>query len=142
MILGSDLQQFELAVAEVSPEVPGVYAGGSVRVVVRVRLRDFAGAADAWVQWDAWSDFIRQLRQLERDRRGEATLRGTSTEELRVRIFALDRAGHMGVEGSLTSFFIADHDPRAASLKFGTIEIEPSALPALVRELESAAPPA
>jgi hypothetical protein len=142
MILGSDLQQFELAVAEVASAVPGVAAGGDVRVVVRARLLDFSGAADAWVLRDAWSEFLRQLRQLEQDRRGEASLLAISPEELRVRIFALDRAGHVGVEGELTSFFIAKHDPRAASLKFGTIEIEPSALPALVRELESAAPPA
>ena len=58
MVLGSDPQQFELSVAEVERGVPGVYAGGDVLVVVRVRLRDFSGAVDAWILREAWSDFL------------------------------------------------------------------------------------
>ena len=140
MVLGSDPQQFELAVAEVEHGVPGIHAGGDVLVVVRVRLRDFSGAVDAWILRESWSDFLRQLRRLERDRTGEATLESIGPGELRLRVFALDRAGHMGVEGELTSYYSAAHQPGVTTLKFGAIEIDPTALPAFVRELEIASP--
>ena len=140
MILGSDPQQFELSVAEVERGAPGVYAGGDVLVVVRVRLRDFSGAVDAWVLRESWGNFLSQLRRLERDRTGEATLESMSPRELHLRVFALDRAGHMGVEGELRSYYSAAHRPEVTTLKFGAIEIDPTALPAFVRELEIAAP--
>jgi hypothetical protein len=140
MTFGSDPQQFELSVAEIERSVPGVYAGGDVLVFVRVRLREFSGAADAWILREAWTDFLNQLRRLERDRAGEAILQSISPDELRVRIFAVDRAGHMAVEGELTSYYSAAHQPSSTTLKFGAIEIDPTALPAFVRELELAAP--
>jgi len=142
MILGSDPQQFELSVAEVERGVPGVYAGGDVLLVVRVRMRGFSGAVDAWVLREAWTDFLSQLRRLEQDRTGEAILQSMSPDELRLRMFALDRAGHMAVEGELTSYYSAAHRPESTTLKFGAIEIDPTALPAFVRELELAAPAA
>jgi hypothetical protein len=137
MILGSQERQVELRVLDVEPPVPGVYAGGNVHVGVRVRLNDFSGAVTAGVLSESWRTFIRQLRLLERDRRGEATLVGISREELRVRLFALDRAGHMAVEGEMTAYFAAEHDPRATSLRFGAIEFDPTMLPGLLRELET-----
>jgi hypothetical protein len=140
MVLGSDPQQFELSVVEVERAVSGIYAGGDVLIVVRVRLRDFSGAADAWILRESWSDFLSQLRRLEQNRTGEAIVESLSPGELRVRVFALDRAGHMGVEGELTSYYSAAHRPEVTTLKFGAIEIDPTALPAFVRELEIAAP--
>lgn len=140
MILGADPQLFEMSVAEVERGVPGIHAGGDVLVFVRARLRSFSGAADAWVLREAWRDFLNHLRRLERDRAGEAVLESMSPGELRVRVFALDRAGHMGVEGKLTSYQAAAHRPEVTTLEFGAIEIDPTALPAFVRELEIAAP--
>ena len=69
-------------------------------------------------------------------------MESVSPGELRLRVFALDRAGHMGVEGELTSFCSSAHRPGSTHLKFGAIEIDPTALPVLVRELEIAAPAA
>ena len=63
-----------------------------------------------------------------------------SPGELRLRVFALDRAGHMAVEGELTSYSSAAHRPGSTTLRFGAIEIDPTALPAFVRELEIRAP--
>lgn len=140
MILGSDFQQLELSVIEVSPDVRGVHIGGDVRISVRARLKEFSGAADAWILRETWRDFLAQLTQLERERTGDAQLASISPGELRLRIFALDRAGHMAAEGELTASFLASHEPRLTSLKFGAIEFDPSALPSLLRELQSAAP--
>ena len=141
MLLGTDLEHLELTVVQVDRGVPGVAVAGDVLVGLRVRLRNFAGAAEAWVLRETWSEFLGQLRGLERDRRGEATLQSISPDELRVRLHALDRAGHMAVEGELTSYYGSAHRLEAVSLKFGTIEFDPTARPMLLRELEIAAPP-
>lgn len=142
MVLGSERQQVELSVAEVERSVPGIHTGGDVLVVVRVRLLDFSGAVESWVLRETWRDFLTQLRVLERDRAGEATLQSISPGELGLRIFGLDHAGHMGIRGELTSYYSAPHQPEATSLTFGTIEFDPTVLPAFLRELEAAAPPA
>src|SRR5215207_8899827 len=121
MVLGSDSERVELTVADVERGVPGISTGGDV-LVVRARVRDFAGAVDAWVLRDAWADFLRQLVRLERDRAGEAVVESISPGELRLRLFALDRAGHMGAEGEFLVHYTAAHRPRVAGLKFGAIE--------------------
>jgi hypothetical protein len=141
MLLGTELEHLEVTVVEVDRGVPGIAVAGDVLVGVRVRLRNFAGAAEAWVLREVWSDFLTRLRGLERDRRGEATLQSISPEELRVRLYAIDHAGHMALEGELTSYYGSAHRLEAASLKFGTIEFDPTTLPILLRELEIAAPP-
>lgn len=140
MYLGSEGHSLELSVREVHPAVPGMYPGGDVLVGVRARLGDFSGATTAWVLPEAWKRFLSQLKELEKVRAGEALLESVSPGEMRVRIFALDRAGHVAAEGEVTSFFAAPHQPRAATFVFGAIEFDPTALPALLRELEAAAP--
>jgi hypothetical protein len=87
-----------------------------------------------------WKMFLEQLTELERTRSGEAMLQSIGPEELRLRIFALDRAGHIAVEGELTSYYALSDPKKIASLKFGVIEFDPTTLPLLVRELQSTAP--
>jgi hypothetical protein len=140
MVLGSEFQHVELSVAGVHPRVPGAYEGGDVLVAARVRQRDFSGATLAWVVPEAWKMFLEQLTELERTRSGEAMLQSIGPEELRLRIFALDRAGHIAVEGELTSYYALSDPKEIASLKFGVIEFDPTTLPLLVRELQSTAP--
>lgn len=122
----------------------GASGGGLGRrgrlVVVRARVHNFSGAVDAWVLREAWADFLGQLVRLERDRAGEAVLESMSPGELRLRLFALDRAGHMGVEGELLVYYTAGHRPQVGSLTFDAVEFDPTALPTLVRELTAAAP--
>ena len=65
-----------------------------------------------------------------------------SPGQLRLQVFALDHAGHIAVDGELTSYHTAAHRPRSTTLTFGAIETDPTALPALIRELELAAPAA
>ena len=140
MVLGTSTAHVEIGVAEVQPPVPGSQ-GGDVRVVARVRIREFAGAADVWVSRDAWSGFLSRLADLERERRGDAVLESISPGELRLRLFAIDRAGHMAAEGELAVYYYdAAGSANALSLRFGAAEFEPTLLPALLKELRAAAP--
>jgi len=132
-MLGEGTSQLELRVRELEPPTPQSL-GGDVRLAVRVRFGDFAGAADAWILRDAWDAFLADLRTLDERRRGEALLQGISPGELRLRFFARDRAGHLAVEGEVGT---RAHG-REALLRFDPIEIDPSSLPALARELTSA----
>ena len=133
MELGNDRAHLEIAVREVEPPTPHS-RGGDVLLTVRVRYGDFAGATEAWILREAWDTFIVALRALDERRQGEAPLQSISPGELRLRAFAVDRAGHMAVEGEIGTL----HYMREASLRFGRIEFDPSLLPLLVRELTTA----
>ena len=133
MILGEGTSQFEIVVAEVEAPTPQS-SGGDVRVDIRVRFGDFSGVADAWILREVWHGFIESLRTLERRRQGEAAVRSISPGELSLRVFSLDRAGHMAVEGEVGTL----HYQREASLRFAPIAFDQSRLPELVNELTTA----
>ena len=138
MILGLDSKQLEIAVADVERGGRDDNRFADVLVVVRARFYDFSGAVDAWVVNTEWAAFLTQLTALERTRVGEAVLESASPDELRLRIFALDRAGHMAAEVE----FLVDYPDGRAGLKLGPIDFDPTSLPYLVLELETAAPAA
>jgi hypothetical protein len=83
---------------------------------------------------------MKQLRELDASRRGEATLQSISPGELRLRISSLDRAGHLGIEGEMLRYFYGSRAQRleVLSVKFGCIEFDPGLLPRLVAVLEFA----
>lgn len=134
MVLGDSQAAVELAVAEVEPAVPPFSRGGDVLVVARVRCLGFAGETDAWIVRPAWDAFARDLVELERRRHGEAVVESISPGELRLRVFATDRAGHMAVEGYVAVRGVR-HELR---LEFSPIAFDPTQLPGLVAELTSA----
>jgi hypothetical protein len=141
MSLGDSSSSVEISVAEVQPAVPGS-PGGDVLVQAHVRRGEFAGAVDAWIDRDAWSDFLAQLVALERARSGEATLVSVSPGELALRFRVIGRAGHMGVDGEMTQYgYSTASELQTTQLRFATIEFDPTLLPPLIEELKLAAPP-
>ena len=135
--LGDDSSHVEVAVAEVQPVAPGT-PGGDVRLILRVQRGAFAGAVDVWIDRDGWAQFLDQLVALERNRAGEATLRSVSPGELVLTVRALDRAGHMGVEGEMTQYsYATGPELQTNHLRFATIEFDPTLLPPLIDELKS-----
>jgi len=80
------------------------------------------------VQSAAWQGFTQDLVVLEERRQGEARLESMSPGELSIVIRSTDRAGHMGVEGTLGT---RGYD-YTASLQFGVLPFDPSQLPAFV----------
>ena len=99
-----------------------------VLLIVRVQYRGFAAQIDCWVQRAAWLGFTQDLVALEERRQGEARLESISPGELSIVVRSTDRAGHVGVEGTVG----ARGFDYAASLHFGVIVLDPSQLPAIV----------
>ena len=139
MILHGEESSVEIAVAHVETPQPGAEEdGGDVLVIARVRCLGFAGETDAWVARPAWDAFLGALAALERGRQGEAVLEGMSPDELRLRVHAIDRAGHLAAEGFLGVRGVRNE----LRLEFSAIEFDPTQLPALVAELSAPTPAA
>lgn len=115
----------------VGVEAPGSHREGDLHLIVSVRAGDFAGRTDPGIDRDAWAAFLTALRELERTRKGSATLEGLSPGELRLTVRAIDRAGHMSIEGLVS--VLSPH--RARRLEFAPIEFDPGNLAGIIREL-------
>lgn len=74
--------------------------GGDAYVTVQVQSQGFVGHNDLWVVGAALASFAADLRVLERSLQGEARLQSISPNELDLRVFAVDRRGHLAIEGS------------------------------------------
>jgi hypothetical protein len=101
-----------------------------IHLLVRVQFHGFSGEIETWVLRAAWLGFAQDLGALEERRQGEAKLEGTSPDELSLVIRSIDRAGHMGVEGTVGA---RGHNYNA-SLRVAVLAFDPSQLRALVHE--------
>lgn len=123
MKLGSDEGDFlEIATTDSSTDA------FDVLVIVRARFHGFTAEVDVWVDRATWLGFTQELLILEEHRQGTARLESISPGELSVVIRSTDRAGHMGVEGTIGT---SGYD-YTASLQFGVLAFDPSQLPAFV----------
>ena len=134
MILTDGVAQVEVGVTEVAAPIPPHSAGGDVRLHVRLTCDGFTGTGSSWIACDAWQRFLRQLEQLDHRRDGEAVVESMSPDELRLRIFATDRAGHVAVDGQVRTRSVRD-----LRLQFGAIRFDPTLLLPLLSELRAAA---
>jgi hypothetical protein len=137
MVIRSGSESIEITLREMGPE--GTPAEGDLGVTVTVSGPAFAGRNDTvWIGRDEWAGFLEDLRELDRTRRGEALVRAMSPEEFQLAVFAADRAGHLAAEGWVGREYMARNgvvrDRVTASL-----EIDPSDLPALVRQFAALA---
>src|SRR6266852_3304277 len=70
----------------------------SWRFAVEVQIGDFRGRYDqVWVEQAALERFLGEARDLERARRGSATLEAMSPDEFFLRIQSVDVAGHIAL---------------------------------------------
>jgi hypothetical protein len=134
LVLGNPSEGVELTIVGVQPGIPGYTSGGDVEVVVRAWAGGFAGEVDTWIQPNTWAQFCRELTQFERTRKGEAVLTSVGGE-MSLRFCALDRLGHIGVEGTLRRYRTVALGTQVLELKFGSIEVDPTMLPGLLAEL-------
>ena len=94
----SERASFEMAVTIEEDET--LQSGGDAYVTVQVQSQGFVGHNDLWVVGAALASFAADLRALERSLQGEARLKSISPNELDLRVFAVDRRGHLAIEGS------------------------------------------
>lgn len=113
----------------------GTQSEGDLCLEIAVVSAGFSGRYDeAWVLRDDWSQFIAELTQLEKARRGQALITASSPNDFQLRVFASDRAGHIKAEGWVGR----EYSGRPAALGHHVsfeIEIDPTALPALLQQL-------
>jgi hypothetical protein len=110
--------------------------GPDIFAVVDVRVGDFSAEIGTVVARSDWAVFLTALSELEKKRRGEALLQSADGEELRLRIYACDGAGHMAVAGEIDRRDLLSH-PR---FTFGRVQFDPTLLPQLVAELGAVTP--
>ena len=132
MLIRDDKTQLEISAPEIVPT--GQPGSGDIRLAVEVSAPGFRGRnGSAWVAGPAWERFLADLRQLERTRRGEASLTSMSPADLELRVCAVDRAGHILVEGHVGDYLRAATRVREACVPFA-ISLDPSCLPAALAE--------
>jgi hypothetical protein len=131
-LTGSGGQWLEITRATFPPGAEEHYDTDRL-LLVAVQFHAFAGATDTWVPGEAWSAFVRELDELERTRQGKASLEAISPDELLLVFRSLDRAGHMAVEG----FVGVRSGSHQMKLTFSSIELDPTDLPRIVRELRA-----
>src|SRR6266849_3342284 len=113
------------------------YAGGNdgpdIFASVEVRIGDFSAAIGTVVARGGWQAFLSALSQLDKQRRGEAVLESADGRELRLRIHAADRLGHMAISGEIERRDL----PSEPRLTFVKVTFDPALLPQLVTEMSA-----
>ena len=111
---------------------PGASAEADLLLNVTVKVGGYAAADQSWVMADDWRAFLTDLRELERTRRGKATLEGASPRDLKLVLCVIDPIGHMAISGHLGW---DSPDGFAQKLEFG-FEIDAGMLQTTIREIE------
>ncbi len=78
---------------------PGTPGDDDLLLNFTVVVGGYSAADQVWVVATDWRAFMNELRALEKNRQGQATLLGASPNELIIVFNAIDRAGHMAVSG-------------------------------------------
>ena len=100
----------------------------------------FAGRNDSvWIGRDEWARFLEDLRRLERARRAEARVESMSPGEFRLAVIVTGRAGDVAADGWVGRRYAARDGIAHDRVSF-SVELDPSALPLLVRQFEAFAP--
>jgi hypothetical protein len=99
---------------------------GDYLISIEAEAEGFKGHADGHVTGSDLRAFTEALEQLERSRKGKATLASAAPDEFEVIVHAIDKAGHMGAGGVLRYRRTGDEWP-SQSLHF-SFEFEPSQL--------------
>jgi len=135
-LASSEGEELEI-VAEIGRSAPASYYGNDRSLSVRLVFSGFTASTKAWIDEKTWSAFLNELADLERSRRGKASLAAMSPEELQLTFRSIDRGGHLAVEGFVG---VRSGGGYAAKLTFSSLKFDPSELPRVLRELQSISP--
>jgi hypothetical protein len=111
-------------------------AADELRLRVSVACRGFKAKHTLALGRAAFDTFLKELRAVERRRRGTATLKARDTyTRVALRVVAFDAAGHTSIEVELEHGWF-DLRPREAKLS-ASFEFDPSTLPRAVEQFEA-----
>jgi len=114
-------------------------SAGDVELSVEVASEQFSGHGFAWVAGPALAGFLARLRELETRRQGEAVIEGLSPEEFRLRVWCVDRRGHMAVGGLVTKrVHKGEASPYRHAVEFG-FGFDPTSLPRVLAGFQAIA---
>jgi len=99
---------------------------------VTVKVANYSAADQCWIAASDLEKFLLALRNLERQRQGEAVLVGADLQDLRLEFCSTDSTGHMAVQGHV-GWQKSEEFP--LQLKFG-FEFEPDRLPFVLEYFE------
>jgi len=117
----------------------GLSSSGDVELSISVCSEAFTGQGFAWVEGTRLAAFVAELRELERRRQGTVKLEGMSPEEFHLRIWSVDRWGHVAVGGrGAKDVFLGQHGPYRHAVEFG-FEFDPSLLPKVLSAFQEIA---
>ena len=135
MVIRDASTSITVALRESGPA--GTPAEGDLGINVSVDGQAFGGHNDTvWIGRDDWAAFLRNLRELERTRRGEAHVKAMSPEEFQLAVFASGKSGRLVAEGWVGR----DYTGRAGTLRDRvsfSVELDPTRFAALVAEAAS-----
>jgi hypothetical protein len=78
---------------------------GNLRLGITASSDGFTGRYDAvWIAADEWRGFLASLRQLERERIGEASIRSMSPDEFELHLRIVTRGGSLAAYGRLSRY--------------------------------------
>lgn len=98
-------------------------------LTVRASRDGFLGETQTWIERHAWFAFAQALTVLEEQRSGEATVQSMSPGELNLTVKAIDRLGHIGIEG-----MVGKHEfDREVELRFSVFSFEPAQIVAFAQ---------
>src|SRR3954471_16500968 len=101
---------------------------------VQCTVGDFSGRNPRiWIDADEQRRFLEALRDLDRDRRGEARITAMSPEEFELTVRVFDSAGHVSVEGMIGTLQYSSHRYDRLQVKFAFI-LDPTSVPKLLRD--------
>lgn len=103
---------------------------------VSVNIHGYSANDQAWVARTEWAAFLEGLRRLESERRGEVVLRGVLPDELALKLYVYDRAGHCAVSGHIGWRPPTDEGDARASLSF-TLRFDAGILRATLDEFST-----
>jgi len=81
-----------------SGEDKSVEAGVTVKISVKNSEYDYSGACESEISGEEWTNFIRQLEDLDLQRKGKAIL---ESDEVLLEFVSIDNVGSLGVKGKL-----------------------------------------
>lgn len=111
--------------------------GGSFEVSLEVTSQNFSGS-QSQVHFFAtdYTKFLKGLRELEETRQGAARLQAMSPNEFWMEVLAVDKLGHIHLQGKLTQESSLRSEALWNSIGFD-IELDPTRLPRIIREFET-----
>ena len=121
----------------------GLPTAGDTEFSVAVSSHGFTGHGFAWVSAQRLAEFVARLRDLDHERQGTTELDGCSlfsvTDEFRLRVWSVDRLGHMAVAGRIMQRVRSDRKSAYAhAVEFG-FEFDPTQLPPFLAGFENIA---